>query len=227
MRSKFLTQARVLALTVAAAAALAACGGGSDEPTPAKVTQDIGALTVSATNPTAITAFKSVASALVGKSITFGDVVFDETSAAVNPKLPANTTMTFTAVPTTGVPAGVNPLSGFKIENDLYIVTGYIVAGSATYVPTESILKVDANDPALNGSSFKLNETYTFKELSVDFDTTGIPVDNQERDVNVSIKINNKVIEFTVKGVVGADGKFTVNGQDITTLTVTVVTGAA
>lgn len=226
MRSKFLTQARTVAMTLVAAAALAACGGGGDDPAPAKVTKDIGAITVVATDPVAIAAVKSVASSLVGKSLSFGDVTFDSTTAAVNPALPANTTMTFTAAPTVGVPAGVTPLSGFKIENDLYIVEGYIVAGSAVYVPLTRTLKVSQNDPALLNSGFVVGESYRIDTFSIDFNTDAVPAGTAV-DIPVTVKIGNQTVTVNVPAVVDADGKLTVNGQDITTLETLVVTGAA
>ena len=200
---------------------LAACGGGGGS---TQVTKDLAPLAVSASNTTAITAVKAVAASLVGKTLDIGgNIFFDTTTANINPALPTGTVMTFTALPA-GAPA--NALTGFKVENALYVVTGYITPGSGVFNVVDKVLKVSEDDPALKNKDFVVGENYTISDFIIDFDTLNKSVGTNS--VPVKITLGNKVFEYTVENAtISATGELLVNGAPITTLEFTIVTGAA
>lgn len=199
---------------------LAACGGGGST----QVTKDLAPLAVSASNTTAIEAVKAVAASLVGKTLDIGgNIFFDTTTANINPALPTGTVMTLTALPA-GAPA--NALTGFRIENALYVVTGYITPGSGVFNAVTRELKVPENDPALAGKDFVVGEKYIITSFAVDFKTDGYSP-GQSVNVPVKITLGNTTLEFTVPATIGANGELLVNGVKITTLEFTIVTGAA
>lgn len=200
---------------------LAACGGGGGS---TQVTKDLAPLAIKADNTTAITAFKAVAASLIGKTLDIGgNIFFDTTTTNTNPALPTGTVMTFTALPA-GAPA--NALTGFRIENALYVVTGYLTPGSAVFNAVTRELKVPENDPALAGKDFIVGESYIINNFAVDFKTDGYSP-GQSVNVPVKITLGNTTLEFTVPATISATGALLVNGTPITTLEFTIVTGAA
>lgn len=200
---------------------LAACGGGGGS---TQVTKDLAPLAIKADNTTAITAFKAVAASLIGKTLDIGGgIFFDTTTANTNPALPTGTVMTFTALPA-GAPA--NALTGFRIENALYVMTGYITPGSGVFNVVDKVLKVPVDDPALVGKDFVVGQLYIISSFVIDFDTSG--KNTGINSIPVKITLGNKVFEYTVENAtISANGELLVNGVSITTLEFTVVTGAA
>jgi hypothetical protein len=206
---------------VSAAVLLAACGDSSNVKT-VTVTEDIPVITLS---PDTIDEAKALSAALVGVTIPLPE---GNLFGAGGPVLPADSTLTFTALPPVGAPA--NAISGFSIQTGTDTFTGYIVAGSTKVCGSGTIggVIIPLTDPltclTIDGSG-----------LNIDADTTGLTGDSTNFAISVVIQSNvgntdpvTTQVPATV--TINPDGSFVLKDQDGNTLgggdTVEVVTGS-
>lgn len=157
--------------TVAAAAALTACGGGDSI---APTANDVPAIAVSPTN---VAAAKAAAAGLIAApAVTLPALTSNDT---IPVSIPAGTTLKFTAPPTTGTTA--NTLSGFTLTSGAQTATGIVEVGSCKFT-------------VITGDLFPPTTVLTFDPCSIDFNTAGLPTNGTTTNITASVKLGGTTV---------------------------------
>lgn len=190
---------------IGAAAALSACGGSDDTVVTAA---DIPAVTVTASNTTAVAAAKAIATALIDTAaITLPELTATGTAG----NIAAGTTLKFTS--TTSTETGV--LSGFTLTPPTgEALTGVLVAGSCKFRIVTPVARA--------------GQEFVFDPCSFDLNTTGAAATGVTQNVPVAVRLGTQTLTTTlpVTLTLNSTGGVTVSVNGQTIATATVATGA-
>lgn len=189
--------------TIAAAAALTACGGGDD---PVQTTKDIPAVAVTPAN--VATAKAAVTALTSAPAVTLPALTAKEGTA-----IPAGSTLKFTAAP---AGSSATTLSGFELTSGGTTAKGILEAGSCRFTVTTA------------GAGLVVGQVVTFDPCSIDFNTNGTPANGTTQNVAVSIAFGGT--SFSVPAVpvtvTVVNGQAVVSAGGVTIGTGTLATGS-
>ena len=189
--------------TIAAAAALTACGGGDD---PVQTTKDIPAVAVTPAN--VATAKAAVTALTSAPAVTLPALTAKEGTA-----IPAGSTLKFIAAP---AGSSATTLSGFELTSGGTTAKGILEAGSCRFTVTTA------------GANLVVGQVVTFDPCSIDFNTNGTPANGTTQNVAVSIAFGGTSVPVPAVPVTVTvvNGQAVVSADGVTIGTGTLATGS-